>query len=76
MREWLVNLRNQAGLTQEEVAISAGIARTTYAMIEQQKRSPSVSVAMKIANVLKFEWTLFFQDQCHDSRKSGVAEAI
>ena len=68
MREWLVTLRNNVELTQGEVAISAGIARTTYAMIEQGKRNPSVAAAKNIAGVLKFEWTLFFENKCHESR--------
>lgn len=62
-RMWLIKKRNQVNLTQEEVAVAAGIARTTYSMIEQGCRSPSVIVAKKIASALKFEWVLFFADQ-------------
>ncbi len=65
MRKWLVDKRNSLGLTQEEVAKKADIARTTYAMIEQGNRTPSVPVAKKIATVLVFDWTLFFENQCH-----------
>lgn len=71
MREWLAKKRNEKGLKQEEVASKAGIARTTYAMIEQDHRDPSVPVAKRIAQVLDFDWTLFFEDECHDSRNES-----
>lgn len=55
-------------MTQIEVAEQAGIARTTYSMIETGERGATVSNAKKIANVLGFEWTIFFEDRCHESR--------
>lgn len=67
MRIWLSEKRNNLGLTQEEVASLAGIARTTYAMIEQDNRKPSVPVAKKIAKVLELNWTIFFEDICHET---------
>lgn len=68
MREWLKNKRSEADLTQEEAAKKAGIARTTYAMIEQGERDPSVSVAAKIAGALNFKWTIFFENKVHETR--------
>lgn len=67
MREWLKKKRIEAGFTQEKVANKAGIARTTYAMIEQGEREPSVEVAAKIANALKFKWTIFFESKVHET---------
>lgn len=67
MRKWLVDIRAASGMTQEEVAGRADIARTTYAMIEQGNRDPSVPVAKRIAAVLGFHWTIFFADQCHET---------
>lgn len=61
MREWLKDKRLGAGLTQEQVAMKSGIARTTYAMYEQGERNPSVGVAVSIADVLKFKWTIFLK---------------
>lgn len=66
MRNWLIAKRNELGLTQEEVASKAEIARTTYAMIEQNNRTPSVNVAKRIAKVLDVDWTLFFEQKCHE----------
>ncbi|WP_081904102.1 helix-turn-helix transcriptional regulator [Brevibacillus thermoruber] len=69
MRCWLVIKRNELGLTQEEVAKKAAIARTTYAMIEQDNRTPSVNVAKRLSKVLGVDWTLFFEEKCHESCK-------
>ncbi|MEF2293102.1 helix-turn-helix transcriptional regulator [Virgibacillus dokdonensis] len=68
MRTWLKGLRMQRGYTQERVSIESGIERSYYTMIEQGKRNPSVSVAKSIAVTLGFEWTIFFDDKCNDSK--------
>lgn len=61
-RHWLVELRGR--LTQEQVAKLAGISRSAYSNIESGKRDPSVSMAMKIASALKFDWKIFFDRKC------------
>lgn len=48
------------GLTQEQVASLAGVDRTTITKIENGTLRPSVKTAQKIAQVLDFDWTLFF----------------
>lgn len=60
-RNWLQQIREKFGFTQEEVATRAGISRTTYASIEQGYRKPSVATAKKIAKALQFKWTIFFE---------------
>ena len=67
-RKWLKKVRNEKGLTQQDVADSGGFARTYYTMVEQGKRTPSVDVAKSIARVLGFEWTIFFEDECNESK--------
>ncbi|WP_047758090.1 helix-turn-helix transcriptional regulator [Geobacillus sp. ZGt-1] len=67
MRKWLKNMRLSKKMTQKELAELAGISRSTYAMIENGQRNPSVEVAKRIANVLSFDWTYFFEDECHVS---------
>lgn len=67
MREWLKSRRLDEKLTQKEIADLVGVSRSTYAMIENGERNPSVPVAKRIANVLKFDWTIFFEDECHNS---------
>ncbi|NQX68460.1 helix-turn-helix transcriptional regulator [Paenibacillus alba] len=58
--EWLIKIRIEKGFTQEQVADSTEIKRPYYTMIETGYRNPSVKVAKKIANVLGFNWTIFF----------------
>ena len=60
MRDWLVALR--AGRSQSKVAKEIGIAQSTYASIETGYRTPSVETAKKIADVLGFPWTRFFEN--------------
>lgn len=59
---WLKTVRLEANLTQDDVAKNAGIARGAYANIENDERRPSVEVAKRIAAVLGFEWTRFFEE--------------
>jgi putative transcriptional regulator len=62
MRKWLVEIREERGLTQEEAANKSDIERSYYNMIERGKRRPSVEVAQKIGFALHFDWTYFFED--------------
>lgn len=60
--KWLKDMREQAGKTQDEVARGACISRGSYANIESGERRPSVDVAKRIAAVLGFEWTRFYEE--------------
>lgn len=66
MRSWLQKLRNQKEMTHEDVATAANIKRAYYTMIENDTRSPSVNVAKRIAEVLDFDWTFFYDSQCNE----------
>lgn len=66
MRGWLLSLRKKKELTQAQLAKKAGIARTTYSMIETGERGVSVQNAKKIAAVLEIDWTIFFEDKVHE----------
>lgn len=63
MREWLMDLRHEKGMTQVAVAQNAKISRAYYTQIETGVRSPSPKVAKRIASVLAFAWTRFFDDE-------------
>ena len=65
-REWLKQLRLEQNLNHEGVANAANIHRAYYTMIEGGHRNPSVDVAKRIAAVLGFEWTRFFEDPPKD----------
>lgn len=71
MRDWMKEKRIKAKMTQEQVAIKAGVARTSYAMYEQGERDPGVEAAVRIGDVLKFKWTLFFEDKVHEMRNKN-----
>lgn len=71
MRDWLVALR--AGRSQSKVAKEIGIAQSTYASIETGYRTPSVETAKKIADVLGFPWTRFFENDEEPNNKTPPA---
>ncbi|MRN56791.1 helix-turn-helix transcriptional regulator [Paenibacillus monticola] len=78
-REWLVKLRNNAEKTHEEVAKEVEISRQYYGMIEAELRNPSVDLAKRIANALKFDWTIFFVNKENESlrkEQSSTKEVI
>lgn len=60
--EWILELRKAKGMTQEEVANATDVERASYSNIENGKRRPSVAVAKRIADVLGFDWTRFFEE--------------
>ena len=61
-RFWLVSIRALCGLKQKDVAEACGITQAEYCQIENGIRNPRVITAMKIANVLGFEWARFFEE--------------
>lgn len=67
MRDWLVAVRKDK--SQYAVAAEIGIAQSTYAAYETGARDPSVKMAKKIAFVLGFDWTRFYDDP-EDSQSS------
>ena len=71
MRIWLKDIRAQQNMTQQEVAKAANVDVTMISKIELGERRPSVEVAKKIAAVLGFKWTLFYQDE-DDLAKTGT----
>ncbi|QIB69759.1 helix-turn-helix transcriptional regulator [Aminipila butyrica] len=62
-REWLINCRNKKKHTQASISQSVGISQQYYSKIEKGLRTPSTDVAMKIANILEFKWTRFYEEQ-------------
>ena len=61
-RQWLADLRAKQGKTQQELANEVGASQSGYANIEAGLRTPSVEIAKRIATVLGFDWTRFFED--------------
>ncbi|QDI92005.1 helix-turn-helix transcriptional regulator [Salicibibacter cibarius] len=69
MRKWLKDIRDQKGYTQEKVAELANIHRAYYTMIESGTRNPSVTASKAIGEALDFQWTIFFDDGCNDTKQ-------
>lgn len=63
LRTWLKDIRAKKELTQQEVANAANVDVTMISKIELGERRPSVEVAKKIASVLEFPWTRFYEDE-------------
>ncbi len=63
MRTWLKDIRAKKELTQQEVANAANVDVTMISKIEVGERQPSVKVAKRIAAVLGFDWTRFYEDE-------------
>ena len=50
-------------LTEKQVADSVGIKQAPYHRIETGANNPKVENAKKIANLLQFDWRLFYPDE-------------
>ncbi|MCJ0953531.1 helix-turn-helix transcriptional regulator [Mammaliicoccus sciuri] len=64
--KWLIDKRNELGLTQQDLANKTGVHRSYIAMIEKGTRTPSVTVAKKIAKEINVEWVIFFNCRCDE----------
>ncbi|MDW8515852.1 helix-turn-helix transcriptional regulator [Priestia flexa] len=64
--KWLESIRLEKDLTHDQVAVLANIDRSYYTKIENGL-TPSVKVSKKIAQVLGFSWTIFFEEKCAKS---------
>ena len=62
MRSWLRDRRLKLCMTEKKVADLVGIAQPFYHCIETGEKNPSVLTAQKIADVLDFKWTEFFEN--------------
>lgn len=61
MRSWLKDIRVKKQMTMKAVATDAGISESYYNQIENGTRGCPVDTAKKIAAVLGFNWTKFFE---------------
>ena len=59
-RHWLKQIREAKGLEQKEVAQKIKKTQAHYSYIESGDRNPTVELAQKIADVLDFDWVMFF----------------
>lgn len=69
MRTWLKEKRLQKGMTHSQVAEICKIDRAYYTMIESGYRNPSVITAQAVGAALDFDWTIFFEKICNDTKR-------
>lgn len=60
-RKWLVERREEKGYSQSSLAKELKITSQAYKYIENNQRNPSVELAKKIADILNFSWTKFYE---------------
>lgn len=72
MRKWLIELRGCR--SQTEIANLCGISQSFYSLLESGTREPSVTTAKRIASVLSFDWTSFFEEDVLDNETSATKE--
>ena len=65
MREWLKRIREQAGLSQKEIAERTGLSQNYYCYIETGERGAMLPgpTAQKIADALGFPWQRFYEEE-------------
>ena len=61
-RHWLKAARVEKSLSQEKLGKIVGVDITAIGKYELGKRTPHHTTAKKIAQVLGFEWTRFYDD--------------
>lgn len=59
MSKTLRSLREELGLSQQDVADRSGISRSYYTNIELGRKTPSLTVAHKIAQTLQTDMSIF-----------------
>lgn len=69
MREWLRSKRTKANFSQSKLSRIVKISQNHYSNIESGNRTPSVSIAKRIAEILDFDWTLFYEDSGQEKSK-------
>jgi len=59
-REWLKEIRKNKNFKQYQIASKVGIDRVYWSFIENGVKHPSIRLAIKIANLLDFDWKRFY----------------
>lgn len=72
MRKWLKDIRLVCKKTEKQVADAANIAQPFYHCIEAGMKNPSPQTAKRIAGVLDFDWTRFYEDKADGETEKAV----
>ena len=66
VRHWLIACREAQGMTQGYVANASGLAQPSYFEFEKGLSTPKPETAKRIAAVLGFPWTRFYDDETEE----------
>ncbi|ELK48193.1 helix-turn-helix domain-containing protein [Halobacillus sp. ACCC02827] len=75
MRRWLIKLRKEQRLTQQQIAAGAHIDRAYYAQIENGTRNPSMAVASQIASFLHINPSLFYTEHLSEPFETALVHS-
>ena len=68
--------RTAFGLSQEQVALRAGITTTYYGQIERNLKNPTIHVIEDICAAFNMSLEEFFHEETHDSNHDTLTEKI
>ena len=75
IRDWLIEKRVSKNLSQTYYIVSScGITQQAYSCFERGIRRPRFETAIKLGNILDFEWTLFYEGKNKDEGKENCNE--
>jgi len=73
MRAELIKLREENGMTQEQVAESVGVSRSFYGHIETGTRNPSYGLARRISELFNTSIeSIFFEVECFRMKQTNL----
>lgn len=74
--ERLKRLRTKKKMRQEDVAKNLGIARTTYAMYEQNSREPDFDILQKLADFFEVTTDYLLTGRTEPPKEAGQVDEI
>jgi putative transcriptional regulator len=63
LKKRLVDYRKESGMSQQELADIVGISRNYISEIENGVKRPSGPVALRLAETLGFDMSIFFENE-------------
>lgn len=62
-RNWMIQARNEKGLTKSELAKNVDVVRSYITEIEKGNKTPSGKVALKLSRILEVNMERFFEEE-------------
>jgi putative transcriptional regulator len=74
-RDWLIKILKKTNLTHQEAATLSHMERSYFTQIVNGDRRPSPETAQRMGKALKFNWTIFFVQECGEKPQSELLES-